>query len=91
MRNIPIPEHTLLDFLITTYQLKNNRALARHLEVTESTLSKIRYGMNKVSGDFVLNVYDKTDLSLEEIRNLVKKQNGLDASAKGAKINVRNT
>ena len=78
MRTVPIPKHALLDYLIEAYKLKNNRALAQHLGVTQASLSKIRYGVNKVTGDFILNVYDKTDMSIEEIRALIKQQEEID-------------
>lgn len=78
MRTVPIPKHALLDYLIDVYKLKNNRALAQQLGVTQAAISKIRYGVNKVTGDFILTVYDKTDMSIEEIRALIKKQEEID-------------
>ena len=78
MRTVPIPKHALLDYLIDVYKLKNNRALAQQLGVTQAAISKIRYGVNKVTGDFILTVYDKTDMTIEEIRALIKKQEEID-------------
>jgi transcriptional regulator with XRE-family HTH domain len=80
MRNTVIPKHALLDYLIEAFKLKNNRALAQHLGVTQSAISKIRYGMNKPSAEFILLIYDKTDMTIEEIRALIKKQEKLDGS-----------
>jgi transcriptional regulator with XRE-family HTH domain len=80
MRNIPIPKNALLDHLIDHLNLKNNRALAQHLGVTQSALSKIRYGTNKPSADFILLIYDKTDLSIEEIRAKIAEQEKLNGS-----------
>lgn len=80
MRTVPIPKHALLDYLIDTYKLKNSRALAQQLGVTQAAISKIRYGVNKVTGDFILTVYDKTDMTIEEIRALIKKQEEIDGS-----------
>jgi transcriptional regulator with XRE-family HTH domain len=80
MRNTVIPKHALLDYLIEAFKLKNNRALAQHLGVTQSAISKIRYGMNKPSAEFILLIYDKTDMTIEEIRTLIKKQEKLDGS-----------
>ena len=79
MRNIPIPEHRLLDYLIKRYELKNNRALANLLKTTQGGISKIRYGTNKVSPEFILRVYDNTDLSIEQIRELLKEDDGSNA------------
>jgi transcriptional regulator with XRE-family HTH domain len=78
MRNVPIPPHPLLDYLITAFKLKNSRALANALGMTQGAISKIRAGVNKPSADFILRVYDKTDLTIEEIRNLIGKDNGSD-------------
>ena len=80
MRNVPVPKHALLDYLIKAFKLKNNRALAQQLGVTQSAISKIRYRNNAPSAEFVLLVYDKTDMSIEEIRALIKKQEELDGS-----------
>jgi len=80
MRNTVIPKHALLDYLIEAFKLKNNRALAQHLGVTQSAISKIRYGMNKPSAEFILLIYDRTDMTIEEIRALIKKQEKLDGS-----------
>jgi plasmid maintenance system antidote protein VapI len=78
MRTVPIPEHKLLDHLIKRYELKNNRALAQLLGTTEGGISKIRYGTNKVSAEFILRVYDKTDMSIEQIRELIEEDDGHD-------------
>ena len=76
MRTVPVPEHKLLDYLITRYQLKNNRALAAFLGMTQAGLSKIRHRVNKVCPEFILRVYDRTGMSIEEIRELIKEDNG---------------
>lgn len=83
MRTIPIPEHKLLDHLIKRYELKNSRALAQLLGMTQGGISKLRYGTNKVSAEFILRVYDKTDLSIEQIRELIKEDDGSDTGEEG--------
>ena len=80
MRNTVIPKHALLDYLIEAFKLKNNRALAQHLGVTQSAISKIRYRNNPPSAEFILLIYDRTDMTIEEIRALIKKQEKLDGS-----------
>jgi transcriptional regulator with XRE-family HTH domain len=80
MRTAVIPKHALLDYLIEAFKLKNNRALAQHLGVTQSAISKIRYRSTRPSAEFILLVYDKTDMTIEEIRALIKKQEKLDGS-----------
>jgi transcriptional regulator with XRE-family HTH domain len=79
MRNTPVPKNTLLDYLIEHLGLKNSRALSKHLGVTQGMISKIRYGVNKPSSDFILLVYGKTNLSIEKIRELIGEDNGLDS------------
>lgn len=71
--------HVLLDRLLLVLDLKNTRALAKHLEVTESSLSKIRAGERKVTGDLILTIYDKSGMSLDAIRTLAKEANGTNA------------
>lgn len=83
MRNIPIPEHRLLDYLIKRYELKNSRALAQLLGMTQGGISKLRYKTNNVSAEFILRVYDKTDLSIEQIRELLKEDDGSDTGEEG--------
>jgi plasmid maintenance system antidote protein VapI len=67
-----------LDHLIKRYELKNSRALADLLGMTQGGISKLRYKTNQVSPDFILRVYDKTDLSIEQIRELIKEDDGRD-------------
>lgn len=83
MRVVPIPEHRLLDHLIKRYELKNSRALADLLGMTQGGISKLRYKTNQVSSDFILRVYDKTDLSIEQIRELIKEDDGSNAREEG--------
>lgn len=83
MRTVPIPENKLLDRLIEQLGVKNNRALAQYLGVTQSAISKIRYGINKPSAEFILLVYDKTDLSIEEIRALIGEEENHNGSDTG--------
>lgn len=71
--------HALLDRLLLVLDLKNTRALAKHLQVTESSLSKIRAGERKVTGDLILAIYDKSGMSLDAIRSLAKEANGTNA------------
>jgi len=76
MRNVPIPPHPLLDYMIKEFNLKNSKALADALGVTEGMISKIRYGVRQPTPEFILKIYDNTDLSIEEIRNLIEEANG---------------
>lgn len=71
-----VPTHPLLDFIIKTYGLKNNKELADALDVTEGLISKIRARVRPPTAEFILKIYDKTDLSIEEIRKLIEEDNG---------------
>lgn len=51
--------------------LETDRALAFRIGATESTISKIRHGENQVTEKLIIGVYDETDLSIEEIRELI--------------------
>lgn len=79
MRTVQIPKNALLDHLIQRYELKNSRALAKFLGVTQGLISKIRYLSRAPSADFILLVYDKTDLTIEQIRELIGEDNGSNA------------
>ncbi len=91
MRNVPVPKNALLDHMIEHLGLKNNRALAQYLGITQSALSKIRYGTNKPSAEFILLVYDKTDMSIEEIRELIAEQDKVEEMIRGAQLDGNHT
>ena len=76
MRTVPIPPHPLLDYIIKEFNLKNSRELANALDVTEGLISKIRAGVRMPTAELILRIYDKTDLSIEEIRELLKESYG---------------
>lgn len=64
--------HPLLDALRAEFNLKNDAALARFLEVQPPVVSKIRTGRLPVSADRILQVYDATGWSIEKIRGLIQ-------------------
>ena len=64
----------LLDAIKDTFDLKNDAALARFLDVGAPVISKIRHGYNGIGGDGILNIYDKTGWSIETIRELLAQQ-----------------
>lgn len=64
--------HTLLDTLMKNHKLKDDSELAAFLEVSPSTISRLRQGKQRFNGDMILQVYDMTFLEIEEIRNLLK-------------------
>lgn len=69
-----IRTHRLLDTIIAEFDLKNDAALAKFLDISPPSVSKIRSGYNKLGGDGILNVYDKTGWTIEKIRDLIKQE-----------------
>jgi hypothetical protein len=67
---LPHNSHKLLDYLLTTYKLKNDAQLARSLNVGPPCISKIRGLKNPVSDKFRCIIIRNTNLSLEKIDEL---------------------
>ena len=65
----PKINHRLLDAIVEEFDLKNDAALAQFLDVAPPHISRIRHDKYNVSGDMILRIYDKTDWSIEKIRN----------------------
>ena len=65
-----ITNYQLLHAITTEFNLKNDRALSRFLDVPQ--LSRIRHNKYNVSGDMILRIYDKTGWSVEKIRGYLE-------------------
>lgn len=65
-----LSQHPLLDYLIAKGWARNDREIANLLEMSPSTISKVRSGHRHVNGDFILAVHDATDMPIKEIRRL---------------------
>lgn len=63
-------KHALLDQLMDEFNLKNDAALARFLDVPPPVISKLRNGFLPVTAERILQVYDKAGWSIEKIRKL---------------------
>ena len=61
--------HPLIDYLIEKGWGKNDGEIAKLLGVSPGTVSKVRNGKAPTS-EFVLAVYDATDLNIDKIREL---------------------
>jgi hypothetical protein len=59
------------DRIIEINKLKNDAALARFLEIKPPVISKTRHGNLPFGPLMILNVHDKTGLSIAEIRRLI--------------------
>jgi hypothetical protein len=63
--------HALFDALQTHFKCANDTATARHLDIGSATVTKYRYGTNKIGPGFILRLYDMTGWSIEQIRSLM--------------------
>ena len=61
----------LLDALAELLQVKNDRALAKALEVPAPTLSRIRCRRTPVSANMLIRMHETTDLTVADLRYLM--------------------
>jgi len=64
-------EHRLFDYLKSHLGLKSDAQLAERLDLFNSEMSKIRNGILTFSPRVILAVYDATDMTIEEIREML--------------------
>ena len=64
--------HKLFDYLIDHCGFKNDADIAARLKSTAPAISRTRQKVFKVGPTLILAVYDETDLSIEQIRELCK-------------------
>lgn len=60
----------LLDYLLKTYKIKNDRALAHILSISTPTISKIRNG-STISSDVILKIHEEFNMPVKKIRDLI--------------------
>lgn len=63
--------HKLFDHLILERGFKNDANIAEAINAPASSLSRIRSGEHKVGPTMILAIYDATDMTIEEIRDLL--------------------
>lgn len=63
--------HKLFDHLILERGFKNDAKIAEALETTPAYVSRMRSGDQKVGASAILAIYDATDMTIEEIRELL--------------------
>ena len=61
----------LFDHIKTQYRIKSDAALAYKLGITPQVLCRVRSGDMKLSAAVILAVYDATEMSIEQIRELI--------------------
>ena len=62
--------HKLFDYLIDHCGFKNDADIAARLNATAPAISRTRQKIFKVGPTMILAIYDETDLSIEQIREL---------------------
>lgn len=63
------PNH-FIDVLLAQFQLKNDAALCRLLEIAPPVLSKIRHKRLAISAAILLRVHEKTEIPVRELKAL---------------------
>jgi plasmid maintenance system antidote protein VapI len=66
--------HTLFDFLMKECGLRTDASLAKALEVTAPTVSRIRSGKTRVTADIILRIHKTTGLSVESIEAMIEEK-----------------
>lgn len=61
----------LLDAFIKKFALKNDVALARHLEVAPPVISKIRHRSSPIGASLLIRMHDISGLTIAELRDLM--------------------
>lgn len=64
----------LLDEIIRRHKLVSDAHLARYLGVSSATICHLRTGQKELSARMVLAIYDKTTMTIEEIRRWAAKK-----------------
>jgi len=63
--------NTLFDRIKEKYKLKSDAELGRLIDITSPELSRVRGGVSRLSAAMILSIYDTTDMTIEEIRDLI--------------------
>jgi hypothetical protein len=63
--------HKLFDYLIDNCGFKNDADIAARLKTSAPAVSRTRQKVFKVGPTMILAIYDATDLSIEQIRELL--------------------
>ena len=64
--------HPLLDCLMEKYNVKNDAALARFLDLAPPDISRIRNGHRPVTAAIILQIHDITEWPIKDIKELLK-------------------
>jgi hypothetical protein len=64
--------HAVLDYLIAKGWAKDDQSIAKLLNTTPPVISRVRNDTRGVTPNLILAIYDHTNLTIEEIRGLIK-------------------
>jgi hypothetical protein len=64
--------HALLDYLIDEGWAENDQSIAKMLNTTPPVISRVRNDKRGVTPNLILAIYDHTNLTVDEIRGLIK-------------------
>ena len=65
-------DNKLLGYIKWKYELKTDTDVAEFLLTSPAEVSRLRRGTKGLSHRMLIIIYDKTDLSIEQIRDLYK-------------------
>lgn len=89
MRNLKVPENKLFAYLFNEFKVETDKQLARKLNASSPTISRIRNDYKTLTAKMILTIYDKTDLSIEEIRKMASESEKHGKILSGRKIRHR--
>ena len=65
-------QQAVLDYLIEKGWAKDDQAIAKLLNTTPPVISRVRNNRRGVTPNLILAIYDNTNLTIDEIRDLIK-------------------
>lgn len=65
-------QQAVLDYLIEKGWAKDDQAIAKLLNTTPPVISRVRNNRRGVTPNLILAIYDNTNLTVDEIRELIK-------------------
>lgn len=64
--------HALLDALMLIYGIQTDNSLADKLAISTGSVSRIRNGTQTISAALILAIYERSGLSIDNIKDLIK-------------------
>jgi hypothetical protein len=66
--------HAVLDYLIDKGWATNDQSIAKLLNTTPPVISRVRNNKRGITPNLILAIYDHTNLTIDEIRELIRKK-----------------